>query len=559
MRILELQIKNFGKFSNKTIRFHDGINILYGKNEAGKSTIHSFIRAMLFGMEKARGRAAKYDEYSLREPWENPGYFAGVMRFESGGKIFRLERSFHKREKKASLICETDGEELSVENGDLDVLLEGLSETAFLNTFYIGQKGGAAGEALAGEIRNYISNTQSAGDAGIDVQRAIQVLETRRRRIEAAKKERLGASEDVERELQAKLAYVEQELRRLQTEEEACLDRINRLKKDLEQEKQKEDQEPEDRDEDTQRSGSGGTLLWAGMGITAFLISLLSSSFRMKLISAGLAVLAVILFFWCLQRKRAEQWEEEDPDEEYSEEDEEDPEEEDPEEDEEDPEKQYPEEDEEELEDPDEEYPEKEAGRERCLQLHGRLAKEKGHFEYVRNARKEKETIQENLRDSLSEISEKRELPDALDLEAEALKLAASTIRDVSKQVYQQYSGRLNRRVSSILSEITQGRYTSVFLDDQLNVRIHTPEKLLEIRQVSRGTMEQIYFALRMAAGELLSRDEPFPVILDEAFAMYDEERLEQTLCWLNDSGKQVLLFTCHRREGEILEKIREK
>lgn len=543
MRILELQIKNFGKFSNKMIRFHDGINILYGKNEAGKSTIHSFIRAMLFGMEKARGRAAKYDEYSLREPWENPGYFAGVMRFESGGKIFRLERSFHKREKKASLICETDGEELSVENGDLDVLLEGLSETAFLNTFYIGQKGGAAGEALAGEIRNYISNTQSAGDAGIDVQRAIQVLETRRRRIEAAKKERLGASEDVERELQAKLAYVEQELRRLQTDEEACLDRISRLKKTLEQEKQKEEsQDPEDRDEDTQRSESRGTLLWAGMGITAFLISLLSSSFWMKLVSAGLAVLAVILFFWYLQRKRAEQWEEEDPDEEYSEEDEEDP-----------------EEDEEDLENPEEEYPEKEAGRERCLQLHGRLAKEKGHFEYVRNARKEKETVQENLRDSLSEISEKRELPDVLDREAEALKLAAATIRDVSKQVYQQYSGRLNRRVSSILSEITQGRYTSVFLDDQLNVRIHTPEKLLEIRQLSRGTMEQIYFALRMAAGELLSRDEPFPVILDEAFAMYDEERLEQTLCWLNDSGKQVLLFTCHRREGEILEKIRGK
>lgn len=52
MRLLELHIDGFGKFHDRTISFNDGINIIYGKNEAGKSTLHTFIRGMLFGIER---------------------------------------------------------------------------------------------------------------------------------------------------------------------------------------------------------------------------------------------------------------------------------------------------------------------------------------------------------------------------------------------------------------------------------------------------------------------------------------------------------------------------
>ena len=64
MRLLELHIDGFGKFHDRTISFNDGINIIYGKNEAGKSTLHTFIRGMLFGIERGRGRAAKNDLYT---------------------------------------------------------------------------------------------------------------------------------------------------------------------------------------------------------------------------------------------------------------------------------------------------------------------------------------------------------------------------------------------------------------------------------------------------------------------------------------------------------------
>ena len=94
MRIRELHLKHFGKFTDKKIVLNEGMNLFYGENETGKTTIHTFIKSMLFGMERGRGRASVNDTFSIYEPWENPNYYAGTLRFESGGKQFLLERTF---------------------------------------------------------------------------------------------------------------------------------------------------------------------------------------------------------------------------------------------------------------------------------------------------------------------------------------------------------------------------------------------------------------------------------------------------------------------------------
>ena len=123
MKITDIRIQNFGKLKEREILLTDGINIIYGPNESGKSTLHAFIRAMLFGLPRLRGRASRADQYSRFEPWDRPVDYAGSMYFEAGNKEFCIERNFYKHDQRASLVCETDGEELSVEQGDLHMIL----------------------------------------------------------------------------------------------------------------------------------------------------------------------------------------------------------------------------------------------------------------------------------------------------------------------------------------------------------------------------------------------------------------------------------------------------
>jgi uncharacterized protein YhaN len=94
-------------------------------------------------------------------------------------------------------------------------------------------------------------------------------------------------------------------------------------------------------------------------------------------------------------------------------------------------------------------------------------------------------------------------------------------------------------------------------MDESSQVRIQTRDRLLQLHEVSYGTMQQVYMSLRISAGELLAQNEALPLILDEPFAMYDDVRLEAVLSWLYRSGRQVVLFTCQDRERRVLEQIK--
>ena len=89
MVIRELYVKNFGKLSEKHFYFRDGVQVISGENEFGKTTLHAFVKAMLFGLERGRGRAAAKDDFTKYEP-RSGGRYAGVMRFDCGGDIFVL-------------------------------------------------------------------------------------------------------------------------------------------------------------------------------------------------------------------------------------------------------------------------------------------------------------------------------------------------------------------------------------------------------------------------------------------------------------------------------------
>lgn len=80
MIIKQLNLDHFGKFHGREIDLNPGVNIIYGANESGKSTVHAFIQSMLFGAERLRGRGAGRDAYSKYQPWEGGASYEGRMR-----------------------------------------------------------------------------------------------------------------------------------------------------------------------------------------------------------------------------------------------------------------------------------------------------------------------------------------------------------------------------------------------------------------------------------------------------------------------------------------------
>jgi uncharacterized protein YhaN len=152
-------------------------------------------------------------------------------------------------------------------------------------------------------------------------------------------------------------------------------------------------------------------------------------------------------------------------------------------------------------------------------------------------------------------LGEERESLLEMDQECAAITMAAQRIETLSGQLYEEQGDQFAVRVSALLSSLTGGAYDRIAIDDRMEVHVNTPDHLLKVSQVSYGTMEQIYFALRLSAGKLLASG-TVPVLLDEPFAMYDDERLEAALRYLRTCGRQVILFTCQRRELEILSEI---
>ena len=104
---------------------------------------------------------------------------------------------------------------------------------------------------------------------------------------------------------------------------------------------------------------------------------------------------------------------------------------------------------------------------------------------------------------------------------------------------------------------LQQGKYTNLMFNDEEGLIVETENgNYVPASRLSIGTIDQLYLSLRLSMIEELS-EEKMPIILDEAFAYYDEQRLANILKYLNEkySSHQVILFTCTQREKNILNK----
>ena len=599
MRLLELHIDGFGKFHDRTISFNDGINIIYGKNEAGKSTLHTFIRGMLFGIERGRGRAAKNDLYTKYEPWENSGTYEGWLRLEKDGTIYRIERRFRKENKCLKIINETKGLEEEATPAFVSSLLDGLTETMYNNTISIGQLKSATEDGMVTELKNYIANMNTTGNISLNITKATAFLRNQKRSLEAglipeASREFTSLLAEI-RNVEAEIAGPEYEnqlaaYQNMRTQVKGLIDNTQTQKKDLDEKLANGKQVLSDNgftdrasvdamSSDAERlyseyntlngecnkksrkvlSGLTAVLGVAGLGAAATLGYFNLTAY---LPVCGAAATAAVIFFIIslfihqkdkeyhrlfdntsselgalLARHLGDSAVSEDAMNafrarmgEFSK-----------------------------LCDM---VAQSETEIRKFLEdLSNLQTKQAGCSEMIEKQQRTQWELEKKL-EHLSNCKNKAKAlkrtlveNDRIHDEIVAIDLAQETMADLSSSIRDSFGLYLNKEASQYITGITGGIYDSMSIDEDLNVFLNTKTKLVPLENVSSGTMDQVYLALRLAAAKLLQGSgSGFPLIFDDSFTQYDDERLKTALEWLASAyGGQIIIFTCHRREAQML------
>ncbi len=604
MKLLDLHINGFGKFHNKSMTFQDGLNVVYGRNEAGKSTLHTFIRGMLFGIEKSRGRASKSDLYTKYEPWEDSANYQGRLRFESEGSVYRIERKFQKNTKEVHVINETLGKEISPDKGFYDQVLCGLTETSYINTVSIGQLKSATDGAMVSELKNYIANLNTSGSMALNITRAAAFLKKQRKDLEnqivpeAARNYTtlLGEIRSLEQEIsspefanqltacRAMQKDVTEQLAKKREEREELIQKVAKGRQILSGNQFSDEASIRAYRDNAVKvygeykaakaaSGKGSRrvltvlcFLASGLAAAASACSAARLLPDAPLPSAQLAValaapVPVFLLLGILLILRNKRYQRE-------------------------------------LElstglireifarhlgdgsISDQAMEALELRMEEFIRLNAALLKSEASMQEQQSEIEELEKrsvscteeiekqqrlqweLEKKLerlafcRDQVTALQHVIDENDRLRDEVTAIDLALETMTEVSTSIRASFGLLLNKTASDLIAGITGGIYSSMSVDENLNIYMNTRTKLVPIEQVSSGTMDQIYLALRMAVARLMQGDhEPLPLIFDDSFVQYDDERLRTALRWISDSyDGQSIIFTCHRRELQILE-----
>jgi hypothetical protein len=174
----------------------------------------------------------------------------------------------------------------------------------------------------------------------------------------------------------------------------------------------------------------------------------------------------------------------------------------------------------------------------------------------------EKSQIQAKV-DELVKIQE--ELDNAFQTKEELLKLNNSfnIAKECMEEAYEKIRTSLSidfiNELCSLSSKVSNGKYENINFNDEDGLMVEIEDgRFLPVERLSQGTIDQMYLALRLSSINTIS-NENLPIILDETFAYFDDERLENILKFINEyyKNKQIIIFTCSNREKNILDKLK--
>ena len=655
MILEKLYIDGFGKFSDYSLNFSPSIQILYGENEAGKSTIHAFIQAMLYGIPKGASKKEIFFQY---RPFSKALGFGGSLTFSHQGKSYCVQRDFLQGGE-AHITILPQGEKLFEGESFLQSVLSPFSLESFKNTVSIRQLKSSTEREMVYELQAMLSNFQESGNVELNPQAALDYLEqeeakltekmipdatkrysgllgevknTRRSlslleaeeaqsseeksikglvpkeaMIEATNREETDGEESFEKngsvakncilkeeslELQQKVAEIEEtreEWNRLSSllEKEGLNNKEELL---LEQEKMLQYLSHEQEEKELGKSSiflyplfCFFALCFAVLTTLSFLYAYTSVALpRFPFFSMGFSAYlypffcAFLLFLllalsqrriftqqqrWVKQEKR--EFEEILAKRNIS------------------TFLQFQNSSKEELREEGSSYTqakvlqyyntllekwgEKEELEKSLALLEESYQKEKNLWLETSYKEKQKEQREELLRqygilqNKADLIRPSLEENEKLQEKREAISEAKERIRQIAGEIRKSFAFHLNEDCGKALSEITGGRYDSLWIDEQLHIYVNAKEGFFPLEQASTGTIDQLYLALRLSMALLLQREnrDLLPLLFDDSFAMYDEKRLAASIGYLKKAyPAQILLFTCHHREEKILKEL---
>lgn len=593
MIIRELNIIGFGKHKDKKVNLSEGINVIYGDNETGKSTVASFIYSMMYGVEKKRGKPALDSIYNKYQPVL--GQWQGSMKFSYDNREYEVFRSFPDQEEPVVIDMVTG---LKV---DSEILFEAFGEEkVFASSYYLAQDKNDDTGRILGDVSEYAKRMSTGKSESVDVADAkkklknqIKMLEIKKDEINTALKESVDRSQllkesmvQYDREADKLLKLKEQKSETNKEKEE----KVERIKEyidrfgdiELKYERycqgtkqaglliQMEEVKNENKSRINVRAKAAYCCILAALLVLALVVALLipvKPLVKVLIMVMFTLVEGVVTFLWdnVIIRKLAGLFIENEANAV--------------------------------MEDSEncrriieelkglkveiEEYGKggvssfsvNDEGMEELRRCIVRLEEQVEKYYQVEMEKKEKLTKEiereewildsisqkmngdnyesvnkecENLREALSQVEKK----------IKAAHMAGKIIDEISEKFGGDFKAQILDEFSKNVAAFTCGRYERVLFDAKMSIKVLGKEGFVDIAKLSYGTVKQVYLALRVAVGTWLLQGKT-PLVIDDGFVFFDEERLKETLKGIRERHKgQIILFTCQKREESVLKEL---
>lgn len=639
MNLQKLKINAYGKLKDKELEFKDHINIIYGKNEAGKSTILKFITNMLYGISKNKN-GKPYSDFEKYKPWEGEDFSGKIEYALDNGETFEVFRDFRKKnpqifnEQKEDIskqfnIDKSRGNEFFYEQTKMD-------ETLFLSTIVINQEEVKLEKNEQTILIQKIANLVGTGEDNVSYKRAIDRINRRQLEEIGTQKSRekplnvlLRENENLETEKIELEKYrntryeIEENKRNLLekfSNSEMELEYLNEIKKIYEEEKIENEKikikENIEKENDEKINLNKKEILEIENGnkkifeknnqkidlliknknkiknnfIIIFILLILINIIQFIFIKNTiikyifLLTLPTFLIFSILFLKNKKnkikilKKEKENEEEKINNE-----------------KNNYLNENK--IIEKNNEQLKKEINEiKNNLNININLKTEKIKNNYLNKIENHKilelnnlNNIQEEMEKTQKELNYIKIKLHELDFDKEnvepkvdnlmkieetlvnnnekivnlrklekSMNLAKEFLARAYEKMKNTVTPKFTENLSKNINEITDGKYTNVMVQDDKGLVVELENgNYVEANRLSVGTIDQLYLSLRLSMTEDLSK-EKMPIILDEAFAYYDTQRLENILKYLVNTypDRQIMIFTCTEREKDVLTKL---